>query len=536
MRWIQKLRLRLRSLVRSRRLERELDEELQFHIDHLVDEYLARGMSSKEAWYAARREMGAIEVSKEECRDARGLALVDSIRQDVTYAFRTMRKSPGFALLAILSLALGVGANTAIFSLWNGLLRSSLPGVEKPEELVMLSDPDSSGSWTGNLEGPRSWLTYAEFAQMRDHVEGFSTVMASQSSLGSWQVRVEGSDWEEANGRFVSGGFFQVLGVRPAIGRLFTPDEDRAETPHAVLSHSYWQRRFGGRPDVLGMALTIRKVTLTVVGVAPRGFIGETAGQQPDLWLPVWMQPVLTPGRDRLHDTPPQKSMWLHVFARLKPGVTPAQAEAQANAVFRAGLESFYGAALASPERRRELLNQRLVIRSGARGASPTRSEFSTSLTALLAAVGVLLLIACANIANLLLARGAARRPEIALRLSLGASRGRVIRQLVTESLALAGMGAIAALGVAYLLHPILVRMIAESDDRFRMTFALDPLMLLFLVGTTGAAALLFGLFPAWQSRNRVAARLAPGPRRARAGCWSACSWRCRCHCWSAPA
>jgi predicted permease len=498
MRWIQKLRLRLRSLLKGRRVERELDEELQFHIDHLVDEYLAQGMSSKEAWYAARREMGAIEPRKEECRDARGLALIDSTRQDVTYALRTLRRSPGFAIVGILSLALGIGANTAIFSVWNGLLRSSLPGVEKPEQLVMLTNPDESGSWTGSLEGPRSWLTYGEFEQMRDHVEGFSAVMASQSSLYDWQVRFEGSDWEEARGRLVSGGFFEVLGVRPAIGRLFTPAEDRIETPHAVLSHSYWQRRFGGRPDVLGMPLTIRKVTLTIVGVAPRGFIGETAGQQPDIWFPVRMQPALIPGRDRLHDTPPQKSMWLHVFARLKPGVSAAQAEAQANAVFLAGLESFYGA-YASGERRRDLLDQRLIIHSGARGASAARSEFSASLTALLAAVGVLLLIACANIANLLLARGAVRKPEIALRLSLGASRGRVIRQLFTESLALAAMGAAAALVVANVLHPVLVRMIVESDDRFSMAFALDPVVLAFVLATTVGAALLFGAFPAWQ-------------------------------------
>ncbi len=499
MRWTSKLRLRLRSLFRATRVEQELDEELQYHLDRLVDEYIAKGMSREEARYAARREMGAIEPRKEECRDARGLALVDSIRQDLTYALRTLRRSPGFATVAILSLALGIGANTAIFSLWNGLLRSSLPGVEKPEELVMLSNPDDSGSWTGSLEGPRSWLTYGEFEQMRDHVEGFSVVMASQSSLGTWHVRVEGSDWEEASGRFVSGGFFHVLGVRPAIGRLFTPAEDRIETPHAVLSHSYWQRRFGGRPDVLGKALTFRRATFTVVGVAASGFIGETAGQQPDFWIPVRMQPTLTPGRDRLHDTPPEKSMWLHVFARLKPGVTYAEAEAQANAVFHAGLESFYGAALASAERRRELLDQRLVVRSGARGASAARSAFSSSLTALLAAVGVLLLIACANIANLLLARGAARRPEIALRLSLGASRGRVIRQLVTESLTLAVMGAVAAVAVAYVLHPVLVRMIVESDDRFFMTFALDPVVLAFVLTTTVGAALLFGAFPAWQ-------------------------------------
>jgi putative ABC transport system permease protein len=498
MRWTKTLRLRLRSLFRSSRVELELDEELQYHLERLVDEYVARGMSFEDAWYAARREMGAIEQRKEECRDARGVALADSVRQDVTYALRTFHKSPAFTTVAILSLALGIGANTAIFTLWNGLLRSSLPGVEKPEQLVMLSNPDDSGGWTGRLEGPRSWLTYGEFEQMRDHVEAFSAVMASQSSLSTWRVRVEGGDWEDASGRLVSGGFFQVLGVRPAIGRLFTPAEDRIETPYVVLSHSYWQRRFGGRSDVLGKTFTAGKAALTVIGVASRGFIGETTGQQPDVWLPLRMQPSLLPGRDRLRDTPPEKSMWLHVFGRLRPGVTYAQAEAQANAVFQAGLESFYGA-LASGERRREFLDQRLVIRSAARGASSARPEFSSSLTALLAAVGVLLLIACANLANLLLARGAARQPEIALRLSLGASRGRLVRQLVTESLALAVMGAVAAIGIAYVLHPALVRMMVQSNENFRMTFALEPVGMAFVLATTVAAALLFGSLPAWQ-------------------------------------
>ena len=249
---------------------------------------------------------------------------------------------------------------------------------------------------------------------------------------------------------------------------------------------------------MLGKTFTLRKAALTIIGVAPPGFIGETSGQQPDLWLPLRMQPSVLPGKDWLHDTPPVKVMWLHVFGRLKPGVTAAQAEAQANAIFQAGLESFYGAA-ASGERRREFLDQRLRIRPGARGASETRHEFSSSLTALLAAVGVLLLIACANLANLLLARGAARKPEIALRLSLGASRGRLIRQLVTESLALAAMGGVAGIAAAWLLHGALVRMMAESDPRFHMSFALDPLVLAFALAATLAAALLFGVLPAWQ-------------------------------------
>jgi predicted permease len=498
MRWTSKLRLRLRSLFRTTRVDQELDEELQYHVDRLVDDYVAAGMSRDEARYAARREMGAIEQQKEECRDARGVALADDIRRDLTYALRTLRKSPGFAGVAILSLALGIGANTAIFTLWNGVLHSSLPGVREPGQLVMLSNPDERGSWTGRTDGARSWLTYGEFEQMRDHVEAFSSVMASQSALNSWQVRIDGSGWEEASGRFVSGGFFEVLGVRSAIGRVLTAEEDRTAAPHVVLSYDYWQRRFGGQPDVLGKSLTIRKAALTVIGVAARGFIGESSGQQPDLWVPLRLQPTLLPGRDRLRDTPPEKSMWLHVFARLKPGVTYAQAEAEANAVFKAGLETFYGA-FASGERRREVLNQSLQLRSGARGASAVRPAFSQSLTALLASVGVLLLIACANLANLLLARGAARKAEIALRLSLGATRRRLIRQLVTESLLLAGLGGAAAIAVAYVLHGALVRMMAESDASFRMGFALDPIVLAFVLAATVAAALLFGVLPAWQ-------------------------------------
>ena len=205
----------------------------------------------------------------------------------------------------------------------------------------------------------------------------------------------------------------------------------------SVISHAYWQRRFGGRADVLGETLTIRQAALTIVGVAAPGFVGETNGQQPDAWIPLRMQPSVIPGNNWLREAPPDKSMWLHVFARLAPGVTAAQAEAQANRVLQSNLESFYGAA-ASGSRRQEFLDQRLQIRPGGRGASTQRGQFSSALTALMSAVGILLLIACANLANLLLARGAARRTEMMLRLSLGAGRGRLMRQLVTESLALA--------------------------------------------------------------------------------------------------
>jgi predicted permease len=420
------------------------------------------------------------------------------IAEDLRYALRMMAAKPGFAIVAVLSLALGIGANTAIFSLWNGVVHASLPGVRQPEQLAILSNPNAAGGWHGNLEGIRDWLSYGEFEELRDRAASFSGVIASQSSLASWQIRFEGHDWEEAQGRLVSGGYFQVLGVKPLLGRIFTAEDDRADSPHAVLSYHYWQRRFGANPDVLGKTLTVGNALLTIVGVTPRGFIGETAGQQPDLWIPLRMQPAVMPGDDWLHDTPPEKAMWLHVFGRLKPGVTLARAEAESNAIFRSSLESFYGG-ITSIQRRRELLDQRLKLQPGARGASETRGDFSVSLTALLAAVGLLLLIACANLANLLLARGAARRPELAVRLSLGASRGRLVRQLLTESLMLAIFGGLGGLFIAYFLHGALVRMVIASDEDFRMSFSLDPLMLGFTFAVTLAAAVVFGLLPAWQ-------------------------------------
>jgi putative ABC transport system permease protein len=509
--WAREVRTRLSSLNLPPTREADIVDELSQHLEDRWRELMAGGALPDEATQLALAEfrdgnvlaryIAPLRLAHQPPSSTPGVSsahLLGDCLQDLRYAGRGMAAKPGFTSVAILSLALGIGANTAIFSLWNGVLHASLPAVHKPEQLVMLSNPDESGSWTGRTEGPRSWLTYGEFEQLRDHAEGFSALMASQSSLSTWQVRFEGGESEGASGRLVSGGFFEVLGVGSAIGRVFTAAEDGTETPGAVMSYSYWQRRFGGRPDVLGRSFTVGNAALTIIGVAPPGFIGETSGQRPDLWLPLRMQPSVLPGRDRLHDTPPEKAMWLHVFGRLKPGVSQAQADAQANGVFRAGLESFYGAP-ASEDRRRVLLNQRLQVRPGAHGASPRRQEFSQSLTTLLAAVGVLLLIACANLANLLLARGAARKPEIALRLSLGASRGRLIRQLVTESLALAAIGGMAAIAVAYVLHGALVRMLAESDPRFHMRFSADPLVLAFVVAATLGAALLFGVLPAWQ-------------------------------------
>jgi predicted permease len=508
--WQGEVRTRLSSLRLSPTRESEIVEELAQHLDDRWRELIAGGVSPEEATQltlAEFRDGNALARYMAPLRQAHHTApvtpgapaerLLGDLWQDLRFARRAMVAKPGFTAVAVLSLALGIGADTAIFGLWNGVLYAPLPAVRETGKLVMLSDPGERGSWTGRTQGPRSWLTYGEFEQLRDHADSFSMLMASQSGLNTWRARFDGDEWEEASGRLVSGAFFQVLGVDARIGRVFTAADDRTDAANAVISHTYWQRRFGGRPDVLGRTFIIRKSIVTIVGVTPPGFIGETSGQQPDLWLPLRMQPSVLPGRDRLHDTPPDKAMWLHVFGRLKPGVPAAQAEAQANTIFRAGLESFYGAIAA--DRRHESLDQRLQLRPAGRGASSTRRAFATSLTTLLVAVAVLLLIACANLANLLLARGAARASELAVRLSLGASRGRLVRQLVTESLALAVIGGVAAIAVSYVLHAALVAMMARSDSTFAMSFALDPQVMAFLMVATVAAALSFGVLPAWQ-------------------------------------
>jgi predicted permease len=295
----------------------------------------------------------------------------------------------------------------------------------------------------------------------------------------------------------VSGSFFETLGASPSMGRLFSRADDGAASSAVVISHFYWQR-LGTDPDVVGKALFLRDVPLTIIGVAARGFIGETQGQQPDVWAPLRLQLALIPGRDRLHDIAPDKSMWLHVFGRLQPGVIAPQAESEANAIFQADLQAFYGAR-ASGDQRNDYLDQRLRVQSAAHGASANRVAFSQSLTVLLVAVGVLLIVACANLGSLLLARGAVRSTEMALRLSLGASRARLIQQVMTENLVLAVIAGAAAISVASFVHAAVTQLLTKSDADFAMTFTFDLPVILFIVAATLSTALLVGGLPAWQ-------------------------------------
>ena len=420
------------------------------------------------------------------------------MQQDLRHAVRVLAASPGFTAVAILSLALGIGANTAIFSLLNGLLMSTLP-VRNPHELVLLTDPGSRGVAAGSQDGERSLMTYTEFRQVQHQNTTFTSVMASGSALQQIEARVAGGrELEEVAIRLVSASYFATLGVPAAVGQTFDAREEPAggAAPHAVISHEYWQRRFGGRPDVLGRTIALRGGVLSIIGVTPPAFLGETIGERPDAWVPLAMQAIVLPGRDWLHDRPGslEKIMWLHVFGRLRPGVSLERAQADANVIFRQGLAAYYGS-VADATMRRNFLDQRLRLKPAATGASALRGSFAEPLVVLLGAAGLVLLIACSNLGNLLLARTTARHREMAVRLALGAGRGRLVRQLLTESLCLAMGGGLVGLALAHLLRAGLLNL--ASDTAIALPAALDLRTLAFVFLLTLAAGVMLGLLPA---------------------------------------
>jgi predicted permease len=424
---------------------------------------------------------------------------------DIRFALRILAKSWSSTTVAVSILAIAIGANTAIFSVLNAALLKLLP-VRNPNELVMLTDPNASMVLGGMLSGERSLLGYQEFTHLRDRSKTLSGLCASQISLDRWPVRIKGGLQEEARGRLVSESYFAVFGVKPAIGRLFMPSDAAAagQDPYAVISYDYWQRRFGENPSVLGTTIRIHKATLVIVGVAAPSFRGETVGQDPDLWLPLLMQPLVMPDWDGLHDfmdRSQDKLMWLHAFGRRNPGVTIAEVQAEMNVLFRQILEADYSTSM-TPLARRAVLNQYVRVRAVQSGAFHGREEFSQQWTILSALAGLVLLLACANIANLLLARAAVRTREVAIRLSLGARKARVVRQFLVESLLLATLGGIAGLFVAAIACRVLPLLLTHGRGGFELAPEIDLRALTFTAGTVPVVGILFGLAPAFRTTN----------------------------------
>jgi predicted permease len=417
---------------------------------------------------------------------------------NVRLAVRTLFKTPFVTAVAVLSLALGIGANAAIFSLFDQILLRSLP-VRAPGELVNLSAPGPKPGSTNCGQAGECDVVFS-YPMFRDleRVQTVFTGIAAHGSMGA-NLAYQGRTLD-AEAALVSGSYFPVLGLQPALGRLFTPDDDRTSGGHfvVVLSHAYWRSQLDQNPNVLNQVLIVNGHPMTIVGVAPAGFSGTTLGAQPKVFVPMSMREVMLPRWKGLDN---RRSYWAYLFARLKPGVSPEQARSAINVAYRAIINDVEAPLQRgmSDQTMKRFRAKEIVVEPGGRGQSSMHTEARAPVLLLLVVTGVVLLIACANIANLLLARAANRAAEMAVRLSIGASRGQLVRQLLLESCLLALLGGAAGLLVArWTLHGIAA--LLPPDVNQSLAFELDSTALLFAAGLSIATGVLFGLFPALHS------------------------------------
>jgi predicted permease len=485
----------MRSLFRRDRVERELDDELRDHLERKTEEYVARGMTPEEARRRARLDLEGIEQTKEKCRDARRVNWMRDLIQDLRFGLRMLRKSPGFTAVAVLTLALGIGANTAIFSLIDQVVLQLLP-VKHPEQLVLVVERGIrfGGSWGDND------ISYPMYRDFRDGNQVFSGMFCrypTDVSLGY------GDRTEQAAAELVSGSYFPVLGVTAVAGRTLTPDDDRVPGGHpvAMLSYSFWQNRFSSDPSIVGKQIVINGHTFTVIGVSQPGFDGVEVGYKSKLFIPMMMQLQMTPLSDRLEA---RRLSWVTAFGRLKPGVDIAHAKASLQPLMHNSLEVEVQQAAAqhySDYDRAQFLKNSVDVLPGSQGWSGLRERLQTPLWVLAALSGAVLLLACANVANLLLARATTREREMAVRLAIGAGRHRIIRQLLVESALLAVIGTGVGLGLALLADRGLLAAFfpGESAGDFPISAVPDLRVLLFALGVMLSTVLVFGSAPAIQ-------------------------------------
>ncbi len=414
------------------------------------------------------------------------------------YTFRSFRKSPGFVSIAVLSLALGIGANTAIFSLLDRVMLRSLP-VKRPEQLVLFT---ANGPRRGSVNtnyGDTFTFSYPMYLDFRDRAPELDGVVAWFTIDASLST---GGQTDRVPAVLVSGNFFPVLGTGAAIGRPIVPDDARTKGANAVtvLSYVFWQQRFGGDPQVLNRQVSVNGQSLTVVGVAEKGFNGVAIGEEPALFLPVTMKPQVMVGPD---DLGVRRSMWLNIMGRLKPGVSRASAEVALNVFWKPILQDELDQMTSGSQQfRRNFLNRRLTLGDAANGVSMLRKMFEQPITVLMALVGLVLLIACANVANLQIARATGRAREIAIRLAVGATRGNIVRQILLEGLILAAAGG--ALGVLFAIWGgnALLAFLPFGELTAAITADPDWRILAFTATVSLACGVAFGLAPAFQTTN----------------------------------
>jgi len=506
MRWTRRLAVRLKSTVARGRVERDLDAELQFHLDQQIAENIARGMGAADARAAALRAFGSVAYLKEECRASLGLRLVDELQQDLRYTARGLAKAPAFTAIVVLTLALGIGANTTIFTLLDAVVLKPLP-LPAVDELTTFYEigPEGAADLTGGT-GRFLRFSYPRFKRLEEAL-GSSGSLAAVTRGARFVVRLPGSAQAQfLSAQLVSERYFETLGVAAARGRTITADDTRpgGDAQAAVVSDGLATRLLGGPDAAVGRSIAINGVTVTVVGVAPAGFVGLWTDSESDIWLPLALQHQLhydnnSSSYTRIDQDRPWADedavAWLTLVARI-PRAGRARAITALAAANQQGVAEL-ASLVDNPKSRAAMAAHRLGTEPFARGFSGLRARFADALFALAAMVAVVLLVTCANVANLLLARAAGRTRDIAIRISLGATTGRLVRQCLAESLALTALGAAAGLVLSRWAADFLAREVLARSGALPAVFAVDGRVLAFAAAISIVTACAFGLTPA---------------------------------------
>jgi predicted permease len=471
----------------------EIDDEIRQHLQQLADRYVAQGMSRENAMAAARRQFGNLAMHHEDRHETRSINWLENLWRDIRYGVRQLRRNPLFTTVAIATLAIGIGANTAVFTLLDQLVLRLLP-VKDPSHLVMIWP---EGLNFGNNNGQRA-VSYP-FCQDLRKSPALESVMCAYSTYEA--VTIDGAT-ESLNVELVSGNYFETLGVKPALGRVFSSaadDQVWSGSPSIVLSYRFWQEKFGADPQVIGKKILVNNFPMEIVGVSAAGFSGVDPAQSPHMRIPLLMLPVLPTDGEKLPD---RRTQWLHAFARLAPGFTAKTAGAALQPLFRQSQEAdslVPEFSKLSQYDRTQFFNRTLSVETASTGYSGMREMFSTALVVLMCMAGLILLVACSNVASLMLARAAARQKEIAVRLAIGAGRFALIRSLLVESLMLAGAGVLLGLILSEASIRTLLAMMPNGNTLTMLHAHPDTRVLLFSIVVALATGLLFGIAPALQ-------------------------------------